>query len=267
MIRLRLVEARRAVVRPVRRRLRSPFPEDAAPRFVLHCCHHKTGWSWFNSVLQAISDHYGLRFQNLRLGSLDPSTDVALGYGDRSALPRAPDLVGSHMVRDPRDVVVSGYHYHLWTPEAWAHEPDPAYGGRSYREHLRALDPEEGLAAEIRHALPVIREMADWDYDDPRFCELRYEDAIADPRATYRQVFRHYGFTDEAVATAADIADRYSFRNLTGRRLGDVEERSHLRSGRPGQWRKEFTPATSELFKELAGDALIALGYETDLDW
>lgn len=267
MIRAKVHEARRAAVRPIRRRIRSPFPQGARPRLLLHCCHHKTGTSWFNSVLTAVSDHYGLRFQNLRHGPLEPSTDVALRHDSQVDLDAMPELLGSHMIRDPRDVVVSGYNYHLWTTEPWAHEPRDAYGGRSYQEHLRALSPEEGLAAEMHHAMPVIDEMLRWDYGDPRFVELSYEEAIADPVPVYRRVFAHYGFTPEGVETATAIADRFSFRNLTGRRLGETQERSHLRSGEPGQWREVFTPANRDLFKELAGEALIRLGYEDDHDW
>lgn len=267
MIRAKLHDVRRTAVRPIRRRLRSPFPEGARPGLILHCCHHKTGTAWFNSVLQAVGDHYGLRFQNLRHGPLEVSTDLALRHDSQVDLDALPPFVGSHMIRDPRDVVVSGYHYHLWTHEPWAHEPQEAYGGRSYQAHLRALDVEDGLAAEMHHALPVVEQMLRWDYEDPRFCELRYEDAIADPRAAYRAVFGHYGFTLEAVETATAIADRFSFHNLTGRRVGEARERSHLRSGRPGQWRELFTPANRALFKELAGEALIHLGYEEDLDW
>ena len=33
------------------------------------------------------------------------------------------------MIRDPRDVIVSGYFYHQWTDEPWANEPRPELGG------------------------------------------------------------------------------------------------------------------------------------------
>ena len=40
------------------------------------------------------------------------------------------------MIRDPRDCVVSGYFYHLWTNEAWAHQPQDLFNGLSYQQHL-----------------------------------------------------------------------------------------------------------------------------------
>lgn len=40
-----------------------------------------------------------------------------------------------------------------------------------------------------------------------------------------------------------------------------------FRSGRIGDWRDEFDPRTKDLFKLVAGDLLIEMGYERDLDW
>jgi hypothetical protein len=40
-----------------------------------------------------------------------------------------------------------------------------------------------------------------------------------------------------------------------------------FRKGQPGNWREHFTPANVALFKELTGDLLVRLGYETGSDW
>ena len=37
-------------------------------------------------------------------------------------------------VRDPRDIIVSGYFYHMTTHEPWVHQPRSDYGGKSYQE-------------------------------------------------------------------------------------------------------------------------------------
>jgi len=36
---------------------------------------------------------------------------------------------------------------------------------------------------------------------------------------------------------------------------------------KPEGWRTSFTPENKALFKEVAGDLLIQLGYEKDNDW
>ncbi|MGH8914193.1 MAG: hypothetical protein ACRDZM_06725, partial [Acidimicrobiia bacterium] len=46
-----------------------------------------------------------------------------------------------------------------------------------------------------------------------------------------------------------------------------AEGRSHVRSGRTGEWREVFTDDHKSHFKEAGGDLLIRLGYETDDTW
>lgn len=255
------------LLRPVRRHTRNPFPPGQPRPLLLHCCHHKTGTVWLIRVLQGVADHYGLRFQNLRGAHPSPGTNIALQHDSQVDLATLPDFRGSHMIRDPRDVVVSAYFFHLWTNEAWVHAPSPEYGGLSYQAHLRSLSQEDGLLEEIRHSMPVIDEMTRWNYEDPRFLELRYEDAIADEVGLFSALFRHYGFHDAAAETSTAIAHRFGFERVAGRRVGETRERDHLRSGRPGQWRVVFVDTHKSLFQELAGDALIALGYERDDRW
>jgi hypothetical protein len=171
------------------------------------------------------------------------------------------------MIRDPRDLVVSGYFFHLWTDEPWAHRPRPDYGGRSYQQYLKDLDRDTGLAAEIERIGPSIRRMLAWNYADPRFLELKYEEVMTDEQAAFRRIFRHYGFSDGAVETAAAIAGQHSFTSVTGRKVGHKAEHSHLRSGQSGQWHEVLTPAHRAHFKELYGNAVVALGYDRDNDW
>jgi hypothetical protein len=40
-----------------------------------------------------------------------------------------------------------------------------------------------------------------------------------------------------------------------------------FRSGKTGEWKKYFTPGHKKLFKDVAGELLIRLGYEKDNDW
>ena len=45
------------------------------------------------------------------------------------------------------------------------------------------------------------------------------------------------------------------------------DKSSTFREGRIGGWRDKLTPEQIALFKDVAGDQLIALGYETGVDW
>lgn len=127
---------------------------------------------------------------------------------------------------------------------------------------------DDGLAAEIRWAAKgTISEMTAWNYDQPDFLELRYEDLIQDEASGFVRIFQHYGFNDSAIERCLDIVERRSFKNVTGRGLGEAEANQHLRSGKVGEWDDHFTDEHRALFKELAGQDLIALGYERDDGW
>lgn len=175
---------------------------------------------------------------------------------------------GSHIVRDPRDIAVSAYRYHLWTDEPWVNTPRDDLNGRTYQEHLNSLSESDGLLVEIeRSCRDVVTNMRVWNYDRPDFLELRYEDLIQDEDACFERLFAHYGFSQAAIASSVQIARHHSFAAKTGRAIGDVAGGSHLRSGKPGQWRAEFRPEHVASMKRLANDVLIRLGYESDDDW
>lgn len=254
--------------RELRRARGGPFPGRADRKLIVHCAHHRVGSAWFTKVLDAISDEYGLHFQNCRQVDLRRDTDVFLQDHSLVDLARLPPHRGSHMVRDPRDVVVSRYFFHLWTKETWAHDPQVEYGGRSYLEYLNSLDQEAGILAEIdKFADYGLGHMANWNYANPDFLELRYEDIIRDEDGEFRRLFVHYGFSPAAVERSLQIAKQFSFERQTKRKVGQVEAKSHLRSGRPGEWRDVLSDRQKARCKEVFGDVLIRLGYETGYDW
>ena len=249
-----------SAVRLVRRTMRSPYA-DAQRTLIVHCSHHKAGSVWFNRVLRVVARTYGIR---AFLGEQrDLPRDAELFVQNHGRIDRAtlPAFRGSHLIRDPRDVVVSGYFYHCKTTETWAHIPNERYGGRSYQDHLLSLDKDAGLLAEIeRCATSDMREMVNWNYQDDRFLEMRYEALIADERTGFRRLFEHYGFKPVAVNRCIDIALSFNIERARA-------TTKHVRSGVPGEWRNHFGASHKEAFKRLFGDAALRLGYETNSDW
>jgi hypothetical protein len=258
----------RSVRLEIRRAIRSPFAQNTPRNLLVHCAHHRQGSTWFGSVLRAIADEYGLRFQSCGQEALRPDTDIFLQDHSLVDVTKLPPYVGSHMIRDPRDVIVSGYFYHLWTKEKWAHAPMQEVGGRSYQEYLNSLSQEDGILYEIDDFVTHdLQHMVEWNYDNPNFVEVKYEEIIADQESVFRRIFRHYGFNTAAIKTSLGIAKRRNFESRTKRKVGEVLPKSHLRSGRPGQWREVFTAGHIARSKEVLADALIKLGYETGHDW
>jgi hypothetical protein len=263
-----------AVRSRVRRLTRTPFGAEGSAVLV-HCAHHKVGTVWFQRVLSTVAGYYGLRFTEVPVSdgvsgpTPGPRPDVDLVVYDRANDFRPEDLPGrtsraSHLIRDPRDIVVSGYHYHLRTDEPWVHEPRERYGGLSYQTFLHGLDEHDGLLAEIeRCARSTLADMGAWPYSRPGILELRYEDAVRDERETFGRLFRFYGFTDRAIERGLTIVE--SFSRQGGPRLGEADP--HVRSGEPGEWRRHFSPDHVNRFKELTGDLVVRLGYEENTDW
>ncbi|NNG00372.1 MAG: hypothetical protein HKM93_13380 [Desulfobacteraceae bacterium] len=258
---------------------------------IIHCCHHRVGTAWFTRIMNAVAMKYYLPF--VKRDRIDKSPllpGAPFIYLDTHSLLDVSEITsfrGTHIIRDPRDIVISGYYYHLWTDEEWANMkfstllkekpmlksrlaslPLDAIMDMSYKEYLNKLPKEEGLLVEIKRAsLGPIQIMTDWDYDNPNFLEIKYEDLLLDQEKTFRKIFFHYGFKSEAIDISTEIALSYSFKKITGRSIGEVGKKSHLRSGKVNQWEEEFSQSHIDLFKELHGSDLIKLGYEVGLDW
>jgi len=253
------------VVTSIRRHLRPR--QMRAPRVTLvHCAHHKVGTVWWGNILRTMAERCGVQYAQIASGDEPIAAEVCLfehsRHFDRASFAGRP-FRGTHMIRDPRDVVVSGYFYHLWTTERWANLPDARYGGRSYREELNRRDRHDGLMLEIERVTlgQLLREMLTWDYAQPEFLELRYEDVIANEAAWFDRAFRHFGLTGRDVDRGLDIVAEMSFSHVAGRTVGEVGTTSHLRSGRPGEWREHLDAAHLERWQELAGGAVAQLGY------
>ncbi len=223
--------------------------------------------------MREFAAHYGMtfgsgdNFTNISNYEENQDSDIFVDLGSHVQLGLLGNYRGSHLIRDPRDIVVSGYFYHLWTEETWANLPRAEYRGRSYKEYINSLDVDDGLAAEIHRVNFWVPHMAEWDYENPRIYEMRYEELILDEQKYFREMFRHYGFTDEAVSVGSKIAEKYSFKAMTGGNAQKSKTKSHLRSGKSGEWEKHFKPEHKKLFKKLYPEVVPKLGYEMNDEW
>jgi hypothetical protein len=101
----------------------------------------------------------------------------------------------------------------------------------------------------------------------PNYTEVRYEDLLERPNEEVGRLARFLGAdtSEKAVQQAVDSA---SFERLSkGRERGQEDTSSFYRKGVAGDWNNYFTERDKEIYKEEAGELLIRLGYERDLDW
>ncbi|HTX33464.1 MAG TPA: sulfotransferase domain-containing protein [Bryobacteraceae bacterium] len=237
--------------------------------------HHKCGTVWVASIVQEVSAAAGLviarhdndsRFQGdiLNWHKEHPFDFWCYTNADYTFV-RGVDVQGFHVVRDPRDLIISAYFSHLYShPEAgWPRL-------RHYRRFLQTLSPEEGILREMEFSAPVMADMLVWDEHPPGIRLVRFEDLIASPAASFCEMFEDLGILPERVSewTVREIVERHSFERLSGgRKKGQEDLQHHFRKGTPGDWRNHFTRRHVAYFQNLYNVLLLRLGYETREDW
>ncbi len=284
--------------------------------------HHKCASTYVKYVLRELSQLLGLRYaiqdmpQVLPLNYQDrtaeararvqsalgwvanPPCDVlCLGNAERVYLDtlNAHDFRGFHVIRDPRDMIVSGYFSHKNSHPA---HPDFNPWMVEHRARLQACDREDGLIQEIDYSSAYFEHMRSWDYHHPRVLETRFEVLTRNPRQEFARILEFIGIelVPEGKMQRAwrrlaswsgrlltrsdcpiyrvcarhlhDILDQQSFRQLSGgRAVGQEDAHHHFRKGVAGDWRQHFTPRIKKVFKDRFGDLLLQLGYEQSDDW
>lgn len=198
------------------------------------------------------------------LARLEPGD---IGYGHLHALPEVVealcrDGVGSYFIyRDPRDVVVSHVFYVTDINNRHVHHD-------YYVNELKTFDQRLDVSIlgrpELDTPFPDIRARFEpyllW-LDRREVLALRYEDLLQDAQAQLGRVFDHAmsrGFIYRGARAAAI--------QTLSQRIKPAESPT-FRSGQAGSWREHFTPRHKLLFKEMAGELLIHLGYEQNQNW
>lgn len=168
------------------------------------------------------------------------------------------------LLRDPRDLVVSHAKYiaqlqrhilyHRYTAEL--HDDDARL-----MASIRGLPQRTGQPGLLDVGLRL-RRFQPW-LDRPRTLTCRFETLVGPQGGGSRTLQR------EAIESVLHFIDR----PLAPTRVDALAGRlwspgsATFRKGVIGDWRNHFTPAHVEAFKQIAGEALIQLGYEKDMDW
>jgi hypothetical protein len=263
------------------------FPSDV----IVHFSHHKCLTAYYATILSRLGEEFSFEMKGFR-SDLDEFEKAVLSNSGKRivSLNNRSDITfekfplyrGSHFTRDPRDLIVSGYRYHLWTKEAWCISPDfqwgeitnlpafkeyieenPRYFPQhiSYQDYLNRLDPERGLILELLWRQGMLENMEKWNYHNDQIIEMRYENIIGNESDCFYRIFSHYEFHPKLIERGVEIAEQFSMKNVKKSDFG------HVRKGTPRQWKSEFSPTVKRLFKELNGDLIISLDYEKDMNW
>jgi hypothetical protein len=226
--------------------------------------------------------------------SVPTDADVLLFFHSMVDLHRVnTPYTGMHIIRDPRDIIVSGYLYHMrcdekwcvnenldtsepvhfpqvprsqeYRPNEWKQEYLRSLNNKSYQQNLQALSQRDGLLFEMQHYGGwTVKSMTGWNYHNPRILELRFETLMAEYDATFLKLFRHFGFSEEQTTRAMHIARKRDMGRMSD---AQIEAHPHITSRQHTKWQNYFEDVHKETFKTMFGDVLIELGYETDNNW
>ncbi len=90
--------------------------------------------------------------------------------------------------------------------------------------------------------------------------KIYFEDLVNDRTATLDQILDYF------LARVPLMIPRKTILNSLESSINPSKSPT-FRSGKTGEWKKSFSPEHKKIFKDVAGDLLIRLGYEKDNDW
>ena len=240
--------------------------------------YHRSGSSWISRLLEQASLELRLHFDVLHDASNVPDLGrwvaerrcqvLAWTNTDGRRIGELGPFIGVHIVRDPRDVIVSAYFAHLLSHPTGGMPWLPPH-----REELARLDRREGLMAEIRCRSLQFEQLLAWPGHDA-CAEHRFESLVGSPSTQVPRLMRALDLVGRSrplrrrlsAEDAARIAHRHRFQLLAGgREPGTEDPRHHYRRGTPGDWRAHLDedhlalmastwPCLIERFGTLEGD-------------
>ena len=274
--------------------------------------HHKAASSSIVSILTSICREIGWKSAsynnpkmfdyNLAETIIKNKVDFLLYRSvDYQYIKNLNNFKGFHVVRDPRDIVVSAYFSHLYSHPVTKHWPQLV----PHREKLQKVSKDEGLFLEMEFRRVPFEKMYDWDYSLPNILELKMEDLFKNSQSQFTRIFDFLGILDGSskeqaiklnpriirtinrvnmktkgliplslkkdrisAGRLAVIIDENSFaKKAKGRQKGQENVKNHYRKGLPGDWKNHLKPEHIIFFKDNYNDLLLKLGYESDPSW
>jgi len=208
----------------------------------------------------------GRRSTDEVLTDLKRTPKGVIGWGYVDATPENASFLTSagrvnyFIYRDPRDMLVSQVFF--------ATDMHEEHGMHEHYNSLPDFDARLNVAITgiDKDGLKMVSVKQRYDgvfawLEQKNTMCIRFEDLINNRNATLAAML------DEVEKTGYQIPTR---REKALAVLVDAiqPKKSHtFRSGKTGGWKDHFTEAHKELFKEVAGDLLVRLGYEKSNDW
>lgn len=225
----------------------------------------KCGGSWVRNMVRTYRETSLFTYDRL-IGR----NEVILCHRLHSPRFRKPVVV----VRDPRDMYVSFYHYE--TSFALSNQHSPIF---RHFQHDSARPVRDDFNEYLRtkllytsHPWFHFSQFLDSWLNRPGICLVRYEDCLADSEAQLAGIIRflddpldleRLSRTVEQTSFAAVTKEKYG----ESREAGEADNTKFHRKGVAGDWRNHFNESSCRLIEMIEGRSLRRLGYETDARW
>ena len=189
-----------------------------------------------------------------------------IGWGYVEATPEnvsfltGPGRVNYFIYRDPRDLLVSQVFFATDIQEQHGmHEyynALPDIGAR-LKVAITGIDQDDLHMVSVKQRYEGVFQ---W-LEQPKVLCIRFEALIKDRAATLTTMLNEVEKTGYQIPTPREQALSVLVESIQ-------PKKSHtFRAGKTGSWREFFTEEHKKLFKDVAGDLVVRLGYETNNDW
>jgi hypothetical protein len=237
-----------------------------------------------------VSKRLGLTLVN-RFGLVDrhdPEPDIVLLPHSLLRAPLDRPYRAIRMIRDPRDIWVSGHLYHRHCQEEWcintdmdptppiawpkvdhsfAHWPEDwkrryleRLNGKSYQRNLLERSMVEGLDFELEgYTGCTLAAMREWRLNGADALDVKLEDVMADFDGAMRRIFDHFGFTAEQSEAALEVARSEDVHRMDE---ATVATRPQIHSRTISKWRNALLPEQVARFEASNAGLILELDYE-----
>jgi len=169
--------------------------------------------------------------------------------------------------RDLRDVSIARYHRYFNFPQKKDHPNFCAYHKMKRSDAINdSIERVSDVAVKWIEGWIDIKKK-----NKNMVLLLRFEDLIKNPKREFKKILKFYqinldeDFIDKICKKTE--GKKTMFQNINESRILPGAISSNFRSGKIGNWKKEFSKENMKLAKKLLGKHLIKLKYEDSLNW
>lgn len=266
-LRKALVEVRNVLLgkKEAGRRL-TVFPDD-----VFIVSYPRSGNTWTRFLIgNLVNESEPLTFLNMesKVPSIYICPDQVLRQCARPRIVKSHECFDAryknviYIVRDPRDVAVSCYHYNIKIRLV-----ADGYPIERFVERLLAAEVDSDMGSWEDHVLSWIK-MRD---TREKFLLLRYEDMVANPQRELTKVADFLGIEagPQRLARATELSSADRMRKLEMKQSGQWvmmrrsrQDKRFVRSARSGNWQSVLTEQAVAAIESAWGPTMEILGYE-----